>query len=339
MLNDLDPGRLARLRHSQIYVAGHRGLVGSAVCRSLSRLGCQNILARTHQELDLGDPRQAERFFAQCRPEVVILCAAKVGGIVANTTYPADFVAENLAIQGNVIGKAFAAGVRELIFLGSSCIYPRDCPQPIQETALLTGPLEATNRPYAIAKIAGIEHCWSLNRQHGTRYLALMPTNLYGPGDNFDLETSHVLPALIRKFSEAKRNSIPAVTAWGTGTARREFLFSDDLGNAVAFLLTLPSEALDLLFNETEPPLINVGFGEDLSIRALVELVTDVVGFEGEVVWDVTRPDGTPRKLLDSSKIRALGWAPQVPLREGIERALEDFTNQAMAHHGMTTPG
>ena len=289
---------------SAIYVAGHRGLVGSALVRRLEAAGHRNIVKRTHAELELGDTAAVRRFFETEKPEYVFLAAAKVGGILANNTYPAQFIAENLAIQTNVIHEAYRAGVKRLLFLGSSCIYPRDCQQPIKEEYLLTGPLEATNRPYAIAKIAGIEMCWSYNRQYGTRYLSVMPTNLYGPGDNYDLQTSHVLPALIRKMHEAKERGDREVVVWGTGTPRREFLYSDDMADACLMLMNLPDERFDAILEQYQleqyqPPLINVGCGEDVSIRELAETVAKVVGFEGKLVFDASKPDGTMRKLLN----------------------------------------
>lgn len=315
----------ASLRQAQIYVAGHRGLVGSAILRALTRGGCQRLITRTHSELELTDQAAVEAFFAAEEPEIVLLCAAKVGGIAANNDFPAEFIHENLVIQSNVIHAAWRGGVHRLLFLGSSCIYPRDCPQPIREEYLLTGSLEATNRPYAIAKIAGVEMCWSYNRQYGTRYLALMPTNLYGPGDNYDLESSHVLPALIRKCHQARMSGASRVQAWGSGTPRRELLYSDDLAEAVTFLLTRDEAQLDGLFSDAEPPLINVGSGEDLSIAELMGVVKDVVGFKGEVVWERNRADGTPRKLLDVSAMHALGWRHKISLEEGIGLAYADF--------------
>ena len=308
-----------------IHIAGHRGLVGSALVRALERAGHRNLLLRTHAELDLMDPDATGRFYAETRPEVVFLAAAKVGGIHANATYPADFIRDNLAIQLSVIEAAHRNGVKRLIFLGSSCIYPRACPQPMSEAHLLTGPLETSNRPYALAKIAGIEMCSAYNRQHGTRYLAAMPTNLYGPGDNYDLENSHVLPALIRKMHEAKQRGDDQVVIWGTGTPRREFLYSDDLAEACLFLAGLDDARFDALLADGEFPLVNVGCGEDLTIRELAELAAEVVGFEGALVQDTGKPDGTPRKLLDVGKIMALGWQPRVGLREGIGRAYADF--------------
>jgi GDP-L-fucose synthase len=310
-------------KDSLIYVAGHRGLAGSALLRSLERHGFGNFLLRTHGELDLTDQAAVGAFFAAEKPEYVFLAAAKVGGIYANNTWPADFIRDNLQIQTNVIDAAWRTGVRRLLFLGSSCIYPRDCPQPIREEYLLTGPLEATNRAYALAKIAGIEMCWSFNRQFGTRFLAAMPTNLYGPGDNYHLQNSHVLPALIRKIYEARRDGLPEVTVWGTGTPLREFLYSDDFADACVHLMTLEESAFATLITEDAPPLINVGYGSDLTIRALAETIGRVLGYEGRFVFDPTKPDGTPRKLMDSSRLRGLGWAPKVGLEEGIRRAFE----------------
>jgi GDP-L-fucose synthase len=317
------------IHHSaRIYVAGHTGLVGSAITRALRLAGYSNLVFGTLPDLDLTDQGQANRFFDAYRPEYVVLAAAKVGGILANNTYPADFIEQNLAIELNVIRQAYRVGVRRMLFLGSSCIYPRDCPQPIREEYLLTGPLEPTNRPYALAKIAGIEMCWAYNRQHGTEYLAVMPTNLYGLGDNYDLHTSHVIPALIRKTVEAKEQGSPAVTVWGTGRPRREFLYSQDLANACLFLLELPDKQFSSLIGKEQPPLINIGFGEDLTIRELAELIADVVGFEGDLVFDSTKPDGAQRKLLDISKLTAFGWAPSVSLREGIEIVCNAYRNR-----------
>lgn len=312
---------------SAIYVAGHRGLVGSALVRRLEAGGYRNILMRTHAELDLQDAVAVRRFFEQEKPEYVLLAAAKVGGILANNTYPAQFIAENLAIQTNVIHEAFRASVKRLLFLGSSCIYPRDCPQPIKEDYLLTGPLEATNRPYAIAKIAGIEMCWSYNRQYGTRYLSVMPTNLYGPGDNYDLQDSHVLPALIRKMHEAKARGDKEVVVWGTGTPRREFLYSDDMADACVMLMSLPDGRFDEILAKYQPPLINVGCGEDVTIRELAETVAKVVGFQGKLVFDTSKPDGTMRKLLDVGRLFGLGWRPETALPEGIRNAYAEFSS------------
>jgi GDP-L-fucose synthase len=293
--------------------------------RALARIGIADPLVRTHTELNLEDQGQCDRFFSEQRPQVVFLAAAKVGGILANNTYPADFLFRNLRIETNVIEAAAQTGVERLIFLGSSCIYPRDCPQPIREDYLLTGPLEATNRPYALAKIAGVEMCWSMNRQRGTGFLSAMPTNLYGPGDSYDLQNSHVLPALIRKCHEAKVTGATEVVLWGSGTPRREFLFSDDLGDALVFLASLPATTYDELVAPAVCPLINVGTGEDLPIRDLAELIAHVVGFSGRFLHDRTKPDGTPRKLLDVSRLHALGWRPRTSLREGIGLAYQDF--------------
>ena len=310
---------------SRIYVAGHRGLVGSAIQRELVRLGYRNIMTRTHAELDLLDKPSVEAFFAAEKPEYVFLAAAKVGGILANSTYPADFIRDNLILQTNVIEASRKAGVARLLFLGSSCIYPKLCPQPIKEEYLLTGPLEPTNRPYALAKIAGIEMCWSTNRQYGTRYLAAMPTNLYGPGDNYELANSHVLPALIRKTVEAKAAGASELVVWGTGTPRREFLYSDDLAEACCFLMNLDEARYGALLREDTPPLVNIGTGEDLTIRELAETITRVVGFEGELVFDASKPDGTPQKLLDVSLLHSLGWRHTTALEDGIRRAWLDF--------------
>lgn len=310
-------------KNSRIYVAGHRGLAGSAICRNLDRLGYTNLLLRSRSELDLFDRSAVKRFFREQRPEYVFLAAAKVGGILANNTYPADFIRENLAIQSNVIDACRQQEIKRLLFLGSSCIYPANAPQPMREDYLLTGPLEPTNRPYAIAKIAGIETCWAYNRQYGTKYLAAMPTNLYGPHDNFDLQTSHVLPALLRKVIEADVGGQQSVTVWGSGNPRREFLYSDDLGEACVFLMNLPDQQYDSLLREDVPPLINVGTGEDLTIRELAETICRVMSFRGELRFDASRPDGTPRKLLDVGRLRALGWKARTPLEVGIGLAAE----------------
>src|SRR5271170_4847431 len=307
-------------KNGRIYIAGHRGLVGSAIHRSLKRHGYGNFVLRSHDELDLTDLEATRRFFSQERPEYVFLAAAKVGGILANSTYPADFIRDNLRIQTNVIESSHRNGVKRLLFLGSSCIYPKLCPQPIKEEYLLTGPLEATNRAYALAKIAGIEMCWSYNRQYGTQFLAAMPTNLYGPGDNFDLTKSHVLPALIRKAVEAKAAGEKKMVVWGTGMPRRELLYSDDLAEACVFLMNLPDDRFQTLLNSEEPPLINIGTGHDLSVRELAELVCRVIGFSGALEFDTTKPDGTPQKLMDSSRIHALGWHARTTLEEGIRR-------------------
>lgn len=315
-------------KHSRIFVAGHRGLVGSAICRVLERQGYTNLVLRTHAELDLTARGATLEFFQRERPEYVILAAAKVGGILANDTYPADFIRENLAIETSVIDAAYQSEVKRLLFLGSSCIYPKLAPQPIKEEYLLTGPLEPTNRAYALAKIAGIEMCWSYNRQYGTRYLAAMPTNLYGPGDNFDLQGSHVLPALIRKVVEAKHAGKNRLEVWGTGKPRREFLYSDDLAEACIHLLELAEKEYESLISQEYPPLINIGTGEDLTIRELAELVTRVLEFDCELVFDTSRQDGTPQKLLDVSRIQALGWKAKVSLEEGIRRTYESVRPQ-----------
>jgi GDP-L-fucose synthase len=309
---------------ARIYVAGHRGLVGSAIMRRLQAAGYTRIITRAHAELDLMDQAAVRTFFEHEKPEYVFLAAAKVGGILANYTYPAEFIEQNLAIQNSVIHESWRAGVKRLLFLGSSCIYPRDCPQPIKEEYLLTGPLEPTNRAYAIAKIAGIEMCWSYNRQYGTRYLAAMPTNLYGPGDNYDLQNSHVLPALIRKMHEAKERGLPEVIVWGTGKPRREFLFSEDMADACVTLLSMDDQRFDAQATQY-PPLINIGCGEDMTIEALAELVARTVGFQGALKFDTSKPDGTPRKLLDVGRLFSLGWRPAVPLDAGIKAAYLDF--------------
>jgi GDP-L-fucose synthase len=308
---------------ARIYVAGHGGLVGGAVLRALTAAGYANLITRSSGVLDLTDQAATRRFFTAERPDVVILAAARVGGIMANWTRPWEFVYQNLLIETNVVGAAFAGGVRRLIFLGSSCIYPREAPQPLREEYLLNGPLEETNRPYAVAKIAGIELCRSLNREYGTDYLSLMPTNLYGPGDNFDLESSHVLPALVRKFHEGKVAGDKPVRLWGTGAALREFLYVDDLGRAVVFCLEQVSAAA------VPDGLINVGYGQDLSIRELAKVVQRVVGHSGPVEWDASQPNGTPRKLLDSSLLRAFGWQPTVDLEQGLRLTYDWYLAQA----------
>lgn len=323
-------------KHARIYVAGHRGLVGSAIVRNLEGKGYANILKRTHAELDLTDAAAVDAFFAEHRPEYVFLAAAKVGGIVANNSYPAEFIRDNLAIQTNVIHSAWKHGVTRLMFLGSSCIYPKMAPQPMREDCLLTGPLEPTNRPYALAKIAGIEMCWSYNRQYGTKYLAVMPTNLYGPGDNYHPENSHVIPALLRKFHEAKQRGDRTVTIWGTGTPRREFLYSDDMAGACVFLMKLPDDRYTSLLGSDEsvsgrfePPLVNVGVGEDVTIKELAKLVGKVVGFDGELVFDATKPDGTPRKLMDVSRLNGMGWMAPTGLERGLASAFDDFLSRS----------
>jgi GDP-L-fucose synthase len=319
-------------KNAKIYIAGHRGLVGSALVRQLQAIGYNNIVTRTHSELDLANQQAVRAFFESERPEYVMLAAAKVGGIHANNTYPAEFIYENLAIQTNVINESYLSGVKRLLFLGSSCIYPRDCPQPIKEEYLLTGTLEPTNRPYALAKIAGIEMCWSYNRQYGTQYLAVMPTNLYGPGDNYHPENSHVIPALIRRFHEAKQGSLPSVTIWGTGTPRREFCFSEDMADACIFLMNLPNEQYKSLLasdrNSGLPPVINIGVGSDVTIHELAILIKNVVGYQGEILFDTTKLDGTPRKLLDISRLSALGWKPGTTLNDGLHAAYADYQRE-----------
>jgi GDP-L-fucose synthase len=300
---------------SRIYVAGHRGMVGSALMRRLAEGGYRNLVARTRSELDLTDQKAVRAFFAAEKPDYVFMAAAKVGGIHAYDTYRAEFIYENLMIEANVVQAAWLAGVKRMMFLGSSCIYPRDCPQPMREEYLLTGPLEATNEPYAIAKIAGVKLCESYNRQYGTSYVSAMPTNLYGPNDNYDLANSHVLPALIRKAHEAKANGAKALTVWGSGRPRREFLHADDMADACVYLME----------KGLADGLINIGTGEDQTIRELAETVMDVVGFEGDIVFDASKPDGTPRKLMDVSKLTALGWKAKIPLRDGIAAAYRDF--------------
>ena len=361
---------------SRIYVAGHRGLAGSAIVRELQRQGYTNLVTRTHAELDLEDAVATQRFFEQEKPDIVFLAAAKVGGIHANNTYPADFLMSNLLVEANVCRAAHRAQVQRLIFLGSSCIYPRDCPQPIREEYLLTGPLEATNRPYALAKIAGVEMCWSYNRQYGTKWLAAMPTNLYGPGDNYDLNNSHVLPALMRKFHLAKlahqsdlagiardeamhgkisddvramlgigsQSSVlspqssapspqspvlspqPSVILWGSGKPKREFLYVDDLANALVFLAMLDDQRYNALVAPSQCPLINVGTGTDLTIRELAEMVADAVGYKGKFVQDTSKPDGTMRKVMDVSKIQNLGWQAKTSLKQGISLTYKIFS-------------
>src|SRR6266576_2605649 len=302
-------------KSEKIFVAGHRGMVGSALVRRLKGEGFSNLLVRDRSKLDLGDECAVGKFFEEEKPAIVILAAAKVGGIKANNDFPVEFLLENLRIQNNVIRSAYESGVGKLLFLGSSCIYPKFAPQPIPETAFLGGPLESTNEAYAIAKIAGIKLCQAFSREYGANFISAMPTNLYGPNDNFDLETSHVLAALLRKAYEAKKSSARELVVWGTGTPRREFLHVDDCASACLFLL----EKYD------SPEIINVGCGEDISIHELAELICDVVGFDGELSWDKTKPDGTPRKLLDLSKLRGLGWTPTIPLRDGIAKTYEWF--------------
>lgn len=326
--------------NAKIYVAGSRGLVGSAIVRNLQEKGYTNLLMRTHAELDLTDQKATNAFFAEEKPDYVFLAAAKVGGILANNLYPAEFIRDNLAIQANIIHAAYKNNVERLLFLGSSCIYPKLAPQPMKEEYLLTGPLEPTNRPYALAKIAGIEMCWSYNRQYGTKYLAAMPTNLYGPGDNYDLNNSHVLPALIRKFHEAKVNNQATVTVWGSGTPRREFLYSEDMADACIFLMNLQNERFDALLGGDEaatgvfmPPLVNIGVGEDVTIRELSELVGEVIAYSGDIAFDTSKPDGTPRKLLDVGRLALLGWRARTALKEGLKSAYRDYLHSSEVFH------
>ncbi|HEY1611390.1 MAG TPA: GDP-L-fucose synthase [Paraburkholderia sp.] len=301
--------------NARIYIAGHRGMVGSALMRALEAHGYWNLVTRAHAELDLTDQAAVDAFFASEHIDAVLLAAARVGGILVNSTQPAQFAYENLAIETNVIGAAYRAGIERLVFFGSSCIYPRECPQPISESYLLTSPLETTNEAYAIAKIAGLKLCEAYNRQYGTHFVSLMPTNMYGPNDNYDLNSSHVLPALIRKAHEARVNGARALTVWGSGQPRREFMYVDDLADATIFVLE----------NEISEGLFNVGVGEDITIRQLAERICEVVGFDGELVFDATKPDGTPRKLLDVSKLGRLGWHAHVGLEEGLARTYRDF--------------
>lgn len=328
-------------KDARIYVAGHNGLVGSAIMRQLDAAGYSNVITRTHSELDLTEQSAVQKFFSEEKPDYVFLCAAKVGGILANDRYPAEFIHQNLVIQTNVIHESYRAGVGRLLFLGSSCIYPRECPQPMKEEYLLTGALEPTNRSYAVAKISGIEMCWAYNRQYGTQYLAIMPTNLYGPGDSYDLETSHVLPALIRKMHEAKNSAAENVSIWGTGKPMREFLYSDDLGDAAHFLMKLPDDKILPLLGlaaadkiprsieaEFSPPLINIGTGKDMTIKELAELVQKVVGYTGNLIWDKSKPDGTPKKLLDVGKMQSLGWTYRTSLKDGIQQVYKEYQNR-----------
>lgn len=312
----------------KIYVAGHRGMVGSAIVRQLQAKGFTNIVTRTHAELDLCNQQAVASFFKEERPEQVYLAAAKVGGIHANNTYPAEFIYQNLMMEANVTHQAFESGVKKLLFLGSSCIYPKMAPQPMAEDALLTGKLEATNEPYAIAKIAGIKLCESYNRQygqsHGIEYRSVMPTNLYGPGDNYHPENSHVIPALIRRFHEAKQQNSPEVVIWGTGTPMREFLYVDDMAAASIFVMELDKQTYDQC---TEPMQshINVGFGSDVTIRDLAEMIGKTVGYEGNIIFDATKPDGTPRKLLNSDRLKTMGWKAKVHLRDGLALAYQNY--------------
>ena len=307
-----------------MYVAGHGGLVGSALVRNLQQNGCQNILVRTHKELDLKNQAEVRKFFSENKPEAVIVAAAKVGGIQANSDFPVEFLLENLQIQNNVIATSFEFGVKKLLFLGSSCIYPKMAAQPIREDSLLTGPLEPSNEPYAIAKIAGIKLCQAYARQYRANFISAMPTNIYGPGDNFDLEKSHVLPALIRKVHEAKMKNRREVTIWGTGTPRREFLHADDLADGLRYLLE----------NYDSPEIVNVGYGEDVTIYDLVKIIAGAIGFEIEVVCDTSKPDGTPRKLLDSSRLQSLGWKPRIQLKDGIRQTYHWLLQNSVEQKG-----
>jgi len=314
-------------RDARIYVAGHRGLVGSGIWRALERHGYTNLVGKSIGEVDLINQQSVEDFFAAEKPEYVVLVAAKVGGIVANNTYRAQFLYENLMIEANVIHAAYTHGVKKLLFLGSSCIYPKLAPQPLKEEHLLTGPLEPTNEPYAIAKIAGIRLCDAYNRQYGTNFISAMPTNMYGPGDNYHPQNSHVLPALIRRFHEAKEERLDKVTCWGSGSPLREFLYSDDLAEACVFLLE-NADYKNMAFEDESGTVhahVNVGSGREVTIKELAETVKAVIGYEGEIEWDTSKPDGTPRKLMDSSRLMAMGWKPEVDLAEGIARAYKDF--------------
>jgi GDP-L-fucose synthase len=316
------------LPDSRIYVAGHTGMVGSAIMSRLRQRGYENLVTHSHAALDLLDQRAVRFFFQKEQIDCVILAAAKVGGILANATFPADFIYQNLVIQNNVIHEAWQAGVRNLLFLGSSCIYPKFAPQPMKEECLLAGPLEPTNEPYAIAKIAGIKMCDAYNRQYGTSYFAVMPTNLYGTGDYYGLQNSHVLPALIRKMHDAKIRGQKEVVLWGTGTARREFLHCDDLADAVVFLLSLERDILFSSLPLAGSPLINIGYGKDITILELAEMIGGIIGFTGNISWDETKPDGTPRKLLDVSRINALGWQPEISLSGGIQNTYINYLSE-----------
>lgn len=316
-------------KQAKIYVAGHKGMVGSALVRALVREGYCNLLLREHRELELANQSQVDNFFDKERPEYVFLAAAKVGGILANNTFPAEFSWQNLAIELNLIHAAYRVGVQRLLFLGSSCVYPKNAPQPIPEGALLTGPLEATNRPYAIAKIAGIEMCWAFNREYKTRFLAVMPSNLYGPNDNYDPEYSHVIPGLLVRFHQAKVSGAPKAVLWGTGNPRREFLHSEDAAQACLLLMRLPQNRFDpLVFKQANAPVVNIGYGSDLTIRELAIQIAEITGFHGEILFDPSKPDGTPRKFLDTSILTSLGWRPLISLREGLQRSYEEYLAQ-----------
>jgi len=307
-----------------IFIAGSRGLVGSAILRHLTKKGFTNLLAPSHSELELMDSDAVSAYFKKKMPRYIFLAAAKVGGILANNTYPADFIYQNLMIQNNIIHQSYVHRVKKLLFLGSSCIYPKHCPQPMKEEYLMTGPLEPTNSAYAVAKIAGIEMCWSYNRQYGTKFIPIMPTNLYGPNDNFNLETSHVLPALIRKFHEAIQNNAESVIVWGTGSPKREFLYVDDLADASLFIMQ--KEFTDQTYKNN--PLFNIGSGKDITIKELAQLIKGIVGFKGKIDFDALKPDGTPQKRLDVSKLTTLNWQAATPLKEGITKTYNFFKNQ-----------
>ena len=310
----------------KIFIAGPKGLVGSAIIRHLVKTGYTHLLAPSHSELELMDNQSVSRYFEKNKPDYVFLAAAKVGGILANSTYPADFIYQNLMIQNNIIHQSYVHNIKKLLFLGSSCIYPKHCPQPMKEEYLMTGPLEPTNSPYAVAKIAGIEMCWSYNRQYGTKFIPVMPTNLYGPNDNFDLKTSHVLPALIRKFHEARQNNAESVIVWGTGTPKREFLYVDDLANACFFIMQ--KKFSDQEYNNK--PLFNIGSGRDISIKELAELIKKITGFKGKIVFDTSIPDGTPQKLLDISKLKTLKWCAATTLKDGIAATYAAFQKDTL---------
>ncbi len=322
---------------AKIYIAGHRGLVGSAIARNLKSAGFTNLVMRTHAELDLTSQLATNVFFKTEKPDYVFMAAAKVGGIMANNSYPAEFVQDNLLIQLNIIHAAYVNKVERLMFLGSSCIYPRLAPQPLKEKYLLTGPLEPTNRPYALAKIAGIEMCWSYNRQYGTKYLAAMPTNLYGPGDNYHLENSHVIPALIRKFHEAKIVNATTVTVWGTGTPKREFMYSEDMADACVYLMNLPEAEFKSLLGSDEsitgkfePPMVNIGVGHDVTIKELAQTVKQIVGYTGSIVFDASKPDGTPRKLMDVELLSRIGWSAKTNFEQGLSLSYGEFLTKDM---------
>lgn len=312
-------------KDAKIFIAGHNGLVGSAILRALKKEGYQRLITCSRKELDLCSQPHVEAFFKKHKPEYVFLCAAKVGGIHANSTYPATFIYDNLAIQNHVIHLSKVYGVQRLLFLGSSCIYPKECPQPMQEKHLLSQALEPTNRPYALAKIAGVEMCWAYNRQYSTEFIAPMPTNLYGIGDNFHPENSHVLPALIAKFHEAKSKGNPSITLWGSGRAKREFLFSEDLAQACLMLMEKPKKDIDFLFSKDHPPIINIGFGQDLTVYNLAYKIASLVGFRGDILWDRTKADGPQRKFLDSTQILSLGWKPCTSLEEGLTISYQHY--------------